>query len=215
MQCHAGYAVRGMSVNKNQVFNLRKMKKIYVVLFLWVLGAGSIQAQPFNLDTSIHPVELTWKPFVPKNGKGKGRMSIAAVSSLKDTQYYFVRGLSIYSPTYISVTAADKSKPVDVYLHKMNWINVLRKGNTGADGSWEEQFKTEGDFGIKVVPAEKPAKYIITVWTGDEVKMKLPTPFKAYDKSAGGGNWLKKNYLYLIIGALALALVWVLLKRKK
>lgn len=202
------------------------MIKITCLFFLFgiFIFPKLMMAQPFNMDTSIHPVELKWKPFEPKNGKGKGRICIAQISASRDTQYLFIKGVSIYAPTYVSVTAGDKGKPVAVSLHKVNWHHAMRSGNTGDAGIWKAEFKTEGDFGIKVTPSVKPAKYLVTAWTGEDVKLKLPGIFKTGDENApvenkqpatekkSGGS--SKTLLYVAIGLLLLAVVWLLIKRK-
>lgn len=195
-------------------------KNCFLLLFLFI--AASVTAQPFNLDTSINPVEIKLRPFKPTHKDSalqKGRMNIIRVTQVKDTLYYFVQGASIYSPVYVGVTSLDPANKIKVQLHKMNWQNANRSGTTDDKGQWSEKFKTENDFGIMVIPGSKPAKYSILVWVGDEPKMELPTVFsgdakeeKAADKGGKGGSG--NTLLYVIIGVLAVAVGFLFFKMK-
>lgn len=199
------------------------MKKTLLLPALFFLMIFVSNAQPFNLEPSIEPVELKLLPFNPKDparAMEKGRMNITRVTQVKDTLYYFVQGASIYSPVYVGLTSLDPSVRIDVRLCKMNWKNFNRSGSTDAKGQWSEKFKTENDFGIMVIPQSKPARYTLLVWVGNEAKIELPPVIggdpkdaekKSGGKSGGGGNTL----LYVIIGVLAVAVAFLFLKRKK
>ena len=207
------------------------MKKRLFLLILICICCLSIKlvAQPLNMDTAVHPTELKLIKFSPKGEpKGKGWISISKVRQMKDTAYYFCKGLSIYSPAAVIVMAQNKENPVLVSLHKWNWKEHSRKGSTNDKGAWVEKFKTENDFGIMVVAGKKPAEYHLTIWVGEEADMELPTDFKAFDgsepdskvdsNSTKGGadqSFLKKNLLYIIIGVLAAAVAILMFKRKK
>ncbi len=202
------------------------MLKTNLLLSVLLLITTAVNAQPFNMDSSINPVELKLKPFKPTNKDSvlqKGRMSIMKVTQVKDTLYYFVQGASIFSPVYVGVTSLDPSVKVKTQLHKMNWKNALRSGTTNSNGQWSEQFKTENDFGIMVVPESKPARYTLLVWVGDEAKLELPGVFKgdaADEKQEEGvkqgspGN-NTNTLLYIIIGALAVIIALLVLRMKK
>ena len=197
------------------------MRKCYLLLLMLVISA-SAKAQPFNLDTSINPVEIKLRPFKPTTKDSalqKGKMNIMRVTQVKDTLYYFVQGASIYSPVYVGVTSLDPANKIKVQLHKMNWQNASRSGTTDSKGQWSEKFKTENDFGIMVIPGSKPAKYSILVWVGDEPKMELPTVFsgdakeeKAPGKEGKGGSG--NTLLYVIIAVLAVAVGFLFFKMK-
>lgn len=197
------------------------MRKCYLLLLMLVISASAM-AQPFNLDTSINPVEIKLRPFKPTTKDSalqKGKMNIMRVTQVKDTLYYFVQGASIYSPVYVGVTSLDPANKIKVQLHKMNWQNASRSGTTDDKGQWSEKFKTENDFGIMVIPGSKPAKYSILVWVGDEPKMELPSVFsgdakedKAADKGGKGGSG--NTLLYVIIGVLAVAVGFLFFKMK-
>lgn len=192
------------------------MKRFFSFLNL-VIISSTIIAQPFNLDENIKPVELTLHTFnPPADPKAKGKLNVTEVTQVKDTLYYFARGISIYSPVYVGVTVKDEANPVKVGLYKMNWKTPSRSGHTDEKGHWEEKFKTEGDFGIMVVTKTKPATYSLIVWAGDEAKFELPTVFSSGKNAAAGkgGNFLKDNLLYIIIGLLAVVIGVLVFKLK-
>ncbi len=170
--------------------------------------------QPFTLDPKIKPVELKlYKYNPPKQPNAKGKISITDVTQVKDTLYFFVKGVSIYSPVYVGVNTKDKSSPVDIRLHKMNWKKADRSGSTGTDGHWQEKFKTENDFGIMIIARNKPSTYAMVVWAGDEAKFNLPSVFRK-EVAGGGSNFFKKNLMYIIIGVLAIIIGVLFFKLK-
>lgn len=156
------------------------MKKSHLLIIVWLLLFSSFsKAQPFTLDPKIKPVELKLYNFNPaKEPKAKGRISITEVTQSEDTLYYFVRGASIYSPVYVAFQTKDASSAIDISLHKMNWNHANRTGTTDPKGHWEDKFKTENDFGIRVTAKSKPVEYAVIVWVGDEPKMELPSIVK-------------------------------------
>lgn len=200
------------------------MNKTLLLSLLFFVFLFSAEAQPFNLDPNIEPVELKLLPYSPKDPARemeKGRMNITRVTQVKDTLYYFVQGASIYSPVYVGVTSLDPANKVDVRLCKMNWKNLDRSGTTDEKGQWSAKFKTENDFGIMVIPQSKPAKYTLLVWVGNEAKLELPPVLgadvkkedaKKEDGKGGGGT---NMILYIIIGVLAVAVAYLFIKRKK
>lgn len=187
-------------------------------MFIPVAHQAVLFAQPLNMDTAVHPLELKLFKYDPKGQpNGKGLLNITKVAQVKDTAYYFCKGLSIYSPAIVQVAAKDKTSPLQVSLHKWNWKTASRQGTTDGKGLWAEKFKTENDFGIMVVARNKPAVYNLYVWVGEDVKLPVPSDFKTPDPSdkGKGGSFLKKNMLYIIIGLLAAALIVVLIKKRK
>jgi hypothetical protein len=181
-------------------------------------------AQPFTLEEKIKPVELILKAVNPaKLPKAKGRMNVTEVTQAEDTAYYFVQGASIYSPVYVGLKLKDAANPVKVSLHKMNWKNENRSGSTDNQGRWAEHFKTENDFGIRVIAPVKPSTYSLVVWVADEPKMELPTVFgdkvSEKDKTAvnSSGKGGSGKLLYIIIGvmAVAIAVLFIMLKKRK
>lgn len=157
------------------------MKKIALIapFLCLLLHSTALLAQPFTLDKKFKATELKLNKFNPPNEpKASGRISIAEVTQKEDSLFFFVKGASIYSPVYVGVQSAGPGKKaINVSLHKFSWKKAERSGTTDASGHWEDKFKTENDFGIRVVVNDKPVKYSLMVWVGDEPKIKLPSVF--------------------------------------
>jgi hypothetical protein len=189
-------------------------------LVVFFFSSHSLLAQPFTMNPDINPVELNLYDFKPVgNDKANGRLNVTDVTQDKDTMYYFARGFSIYSPAYAGVTLQDKSMNVEVSLFKENWLKPSQGGVTNEKGHWDAKFKTEGDFGIRVIAKTKPCTYALVVWNGKDVEVSVPTPFTYNEggagSSSGKGGFFKKNLVYIIIGVLAIAVIFLFLKLKK
>jgi hypothetical protein len=188
------------------------------LLMAVLLTGGSLMAQPFNLDERVQPVELNFTEYKKEGDeKAKGRISINTLTQEKDTMYYFIKGLSMYSPTYFSLNATDPGAHIKVNLCKENWHNFHQAGDVKGKEIWKSKFKTEGDFGIRVVANKKPTRYVLLVWTGNEMTIEMPAVFKsAQGATANGEGWFVKNRIVLVIGAVALlAISFLLFKLKK
>jgi len=196
------------------------MKKIVFPLLVFSLfsipSAGF--AQPFTLDEKIQPVELNMVDYKKDDTLRKGKINITNVKQVKDTLYYFVKGMSMYSPVYFGLTTKADSGNIKVYLCKDNWKTFNKEGETGSKAHWDAKFKTEGDFGIMVIPERKPASYTMVVWAGKEAKdVGITSPFKngaGSEKKTSSSNFFKDNLMYLIIGLLVVAIIILLIKRK-
>jgi hypothetical protein len=87
------------------------MLKNNLMLQLLIISV-SVFTQPFNLDTSINPVEIKLRTFsllTKIQPLMKGKMNILRVTQIKDTLHYFVQGASIYSPVYVGVISLDRA----------------------------------------------------------------------------------------------------------
>lgn len=182
-----------------------------------MLSGFNLKAQPFNLNESIQPVELNLVDYKKDDAKAKGRINVTEVTQVKDTLYFFAKGFSMYSPAYFCITAEDPSSPIQVTLNKENWHQANKTGETNDKGVWEASFKTEGDFGIMVVPKTKPAKYVLLTWNGDEAKdVGISSPFSDAAIAKTNESFLKKNLIYIIGGiVLLLVISFLVFKRKK
>jgi len=189
------------------------------LMLLFLSAQKFATAQPFTMNPDIVPTELNLFPYKPANKPAmEGRMNVTQVEQNKDTSYYFAKGFSVYSPGYVGITADDKSNDLEIGLFTENWTTQVQGGNTADSGHWEKRFKTEGDFGIRVIAKTKPAKYTIVVWNGKDVDVDVPTAFNYGPGGAGGGNegFLKKNWIYLTAGLLlVIVIILILVKRKK
>lgn len=170
------------SSNNNFSFaNQNSMNILKIILFYFIscLFNQTIAQQPFTLDKNIKPIELKLNKFQPKNKPNAwGKMGILKAYQVKDTVYYYCKGLSIYSVANIVVSLKEKQTPITVSLHKNSWNQALRTKKTDKEGIFKEQFKTEGGFSIRVIVPKKPVNYNIIVWVSDEIKLKLQAPFK-------------------------------------
>ena len=177
-------------------------------------------AQPFSLDDRIQPTELNLVDYKKDDTLRRGKINITEVTQNKDTAYYFVKGLSMFSPVYFGLTTKAEAGNIKVNLCKDNWHTINQEGETGDKGHWQANFKTEGDFGIMVIADKKPADYTMIVWMGNEAKeVGITDPFKDSDGKASdgkkGGNFLKDNFMYIIIGLLVVIIGILFFKMKK
>ena len=189
-----------------------------IILLFCLFSVHDLLAQPFNLDENVQPVELNFAEY-KKEGeeKAKGRISVNELTQDKDTMYYFIKGLSMYAPTYISVNSKEADADIKINLCKENWHVAHRSGEVKGKSLWKENFKTEGDFGIMVVANKKPTKYALLVWTGDEMKIDMPSVFKegGGDTKAATKSSGNKNMLFIIIGVVGLAVIGFLVYKLK
>ncbi len=195
-----------------------KINLLLIGIFFLLMNEKST-SQPFSLDDRIVPTELNLIDFKKEDTIQKGRINMTEVTQNKDTSYYFVKGLSMYSPVYFGLTTKAEAGNIKVNLCKDNWHKVEQNGETGDEGHWNTNFKTEGDFGIMVIAEKKPADYTIIVWVGDEAKdVGITDPVKDVDgKVSNGkkGNFLKDNFMYIIIGLLVVIIGVLFFKMKK
>lgn len=191
-------------------------------LLLCLLAFNFLQAQPFNLEEHIQPVELNWTEYKKEGAdKAKGRISLNELTQEKDTMYYYIKGLNMYAATYFSLNSAETDADIKIHLCKENWKTFHRTGEVKGKSLWKADFKTEGDFGIMVVTNKKPTQYVLLVWTGEEMKVELPSVFKGADEkgsSPAGSGGKNNNTLLIVGGAVALGVIGFLvykLKQKK
>ncbi len=198
------------------------MKKIiqFLALITSMLSVkNNCFAQPFSLDDRIQPTELNLVDYKKTDTLRKGRINMTEVTQNKDTSYYFVKGLSMFSPVYFGLTTKAEGGNIKINLCKDNWHSINQNGETGDKGHWQANFKTEGDFGIMVIAEKKPADYSMIIWVGNEAKdVGITDPFKDTDgkvSSGKKGNFLKDNFMYIIIALLVVIIGILFFKMKK
>ncbi len=198
---------------------MTRKHQLLLVPVLLFFSAQHIKAQPFNLDENVKPVELKFEEYKKQgDAKAKGRISVNTLTQEQDTAYYFIQGLNMYAPTYFSLNSNQPDADISIKLCKENWKTFHRSGEVKGKSLWKSDFKTEGDFGIMVIANKKPVTYVLMVWTGDELKVEMPSVFKTADasSSSGGSGWLKKNMTLVIVAAAALLIIaFLLVKLKK
>lgn len=191
-----------------------KLIRLPLVILLVVGFQDFLSAQPFTLE-DIQAQELKLEDYKKDDEKAKGRINTTAITQEKDTLYFWVQGISMFSPTFFSITASDPAAELKINLCKENWKTPHKTGEIKGKGKWNTNFKTEGDFGIMVIAAKKPVKYALLVWVGNEVKVDMPSPFKQGKDAAGGGGWFKKNMVLILVLLVAAAVIGFLLFKLK
>jgi hypothetical protein len=192
------------------------MKKIIrLTLCICLFFHKQTNAQPFTLDDRIQPQELKLEDYKKDDAKAKGRISTTTFTQEADTAYYWVQGISMYAPTFFSITASDPAAGLKINLCKENWKQPHKTGEIKGKGKWNTNFKTEGDFGIQVIAGKKPVNYALLVWVGDEVKVEIPSPFKSGNAAVSENGWLKKNRTLVVAGLAAIAIILFLLYKLK
>ena len=199
--------------------NMKFKTQLLLFFVFFLLMQSNLSAQPFSLDDRIQPTELNLIDYKKADTLRKGRINMTEVTQNKDTSYYFVKGLSMFSPVYFGLTTKAEAGNIKINLCKDNWHTMNQNGETGTEGHWGANFKTEGDFGIMVIAEKIPADYSIIVWVGDEAKdVGITSPFKDEDVKTGSskkGNFLNDNFIYIIIGLLVVIIGLLFLKLKK
>ncbi|MGF2414900.1 MAG: hypothetical protein ACQUYJ_21355, partial [Ferruginibacter sp.] len=113
-----------------------------------------------------------------------GKINITTTTQNTDTAYYFVKGISMYQPVYVTVVAENSGEKVDIRLCKNNWKAPNKTGTTDAKGNWNAKFKTEGSFGIMMITKSREPYQIFT-WVGKTIRGKdIAAPFKKQEPKA-------------------------------
>jgi|GEM_PF-572693 hypothetical protein len=175
------------------------------------LICGALYAQPFNLDEKIKPVQLEWVNYGELEGKQQQKVCVAEVTQTEKAMYFFANGISIYEPLYVGVTG-DVGSRLKVSLHSVNWRDMDLSGITNGDGHWEESFKTENDFGLRVVSDVLPVSYTIVLWKGGEARIAPESPFRPQNAGGGFMRFLNEHVAALAIGVLVLVVAFLLFK---
>ena len=179
-----------------------------------VLAPRALNAQPFNLDDKIKPVHLKWVDYGEPDGKQQQKVCVAEVTQTEKAMYFFANGISIYEPLYAGVTG-DAQTALKVSLHSRNWRDHDRSGKTDDKGHWEDSFKTEGDFGMRVVADVLPVTYTIVLWKGVEARLSPQSPFETADAGSGGFlRFMRENGTWIAIGVLVAMVAFLLFKLK-
>ena len=163
---------------KNKMTLMKHLLLRSLVGILFLFGVLACKAQPFTMDEKIKPTELKLTSFTGKTAIEKGRITIVDITQKDEALYFYVRGISIFSPVMVYIVSTDKVNKLGISLHKDFWKDADKSGNTDNDGVFSSSFKTGSDFGIKIISKKMPAKYQIMVWVGDEITPELPSPFK-------------------------------------
>lgn len=166
-------------------------KKLLFTLAVLLYFVGLAIAQPYTLDKKIKPIQLRLIPYSGDKGDStwKGQVNFTTVTPKKDTTYFFLNGLSVYQPVFLSATG--KKNIVEIILCKNTWKSADQKGNLKTTGKWETHFKTEGSFGIMVITKTREPYQLFT-WVGKPLRGKdIGAPFKKQEAKAGSNSKTK------------------------
>ncbi len=167
--------------------------KFILTLAMLLQFIGMAIAQPYTLDKKIKPIQLRLIPYNGDKGDStwKGQVNFTTVTPKKDSTYFFVNGLSVYQPIFLSATG--KKNNVQIILCKNTWKMADQTGNLKQEGKWNTQFKTEGSFGILVVTTSREP-YQLFIWAGKALRGRdIGAPFKKQEVKAGSNNKTKSK----------------------
>lgn len=191
------------------------MMKAIISAALIVALCTSATAQPFTLNPAIQPTALNFEDFTKEgDAKPSGRISINKLTQETDTAYYYIGGLSIYGISYVSVTTANDVENLQVDLFKENWTDKLKGGTVKGKSHWKETFRTEGDFGIRIITQTKPSYYALIVHTTNDIEPDMPSPFKNQQAVAMSGIGSRYKW-WLAAAALLLVVLFIVYKKRK
>lgn len=156
------------------------IKKIIVALIVVMAVLGKAAAQPYTLDKKIKPIEL--KMFEYKKAGDSlmnGKLHSSVFKQEKDTAYFFVKGAGIYQTVIVAIANKKSNQVLNVALCKDSWNKPDRMAKVESSKTYYEKFRTEGSFGIRVIPRQAKNEYQIMVWISDEPKnIKIPNAFR-------------------------------------
>src|SRR5260370_41506054 len=89
--------------------NVERSLAVGVMFLSAAFLSRPLKAQPFTLDQKIKPIELTLSNYNTGDPRAQGRIAQASFTQTENTQYYFVQGISIFSPDYVSITTDDSA----------------------------------------------------------------------------------------------------------
>ncbi len=85
--------------------------------------------------------------------------------------HYSVQDLDLMQPVAVGLFAVEAARPVKLEIVKGEWTQVFRNCDTGGSGQCDVRFRTQGSFGIRVLPAaDSPSGYQVAVCVGEEVQ---------------------------------------------
>lgn len=170
-----------------------------VVLVALATGAGAQTATPKSW-------RLQPKPY-PTLANGKAALVEGTAKPAGDR--FFVENISIIQPVAVTITAQNPDDDVRLALSKFRFDEADRTASTKGTGKATIKLRTQGEMKI-VVSSEKPAKYQLAVWLGEELKPEPPPVVlnaKQMDEKTGPGG---SRSLMVWAGGAGLVLVGLL-----
>jgi hypothetical protein len=135
----------------------------------------------------------------------QGRMAMADGVAPAEGVRYSVQDLDLMQPVAVALVAADAGQPVRLEIAKGEWDQVFRSCETDGSGACEVRFRTQGNFGIRVLPASaSSSSYQLAVWVGDEARA---VPTNVIVPRDGGTTGSGLGLIQILLGVIAAALV--------
>ncbi len=146
----------------------RRSRPLFPFLAVWAFAAAApVTTQPSTGGG------LAFTVLEPQTAEGlaSGKVAGADGTAIADGVHYSVQDLDLMQPVAVALFAVDSAKTVKLEIVKEQWTQVYRSCDTGTAGQCEVRFRTQGNFGIRVLPAGRdPASYQLAVWVGDEIQ---------------------------------------------
>ena len=111
-------------------------------LLIAIMVSTAATAQPFTLDKKVQPLLLELVSFKTSDSLRNGKRNITRVVQVKDTSYYYVKGLSIYQPIVLHISSADANNKMIIHVTKDIGKKPDRIGSLNTKGIWQAAFET-------------------------------------------------------------------------
>jgi hypothetical protein len=192
--------------------------KGYKTLTRGVLLAAALSvcaaAAPGTPDTpDAWKVQLKSVPQIKK-----GKVALYQGTATPSGQHFALDDLSIVQPVAVLVLAKNPEDDLSLQLLKDRWDRAHRTGSTKGTGQVSFAVRTQGEMRI-LVTAPTPTPYQLLVWSGDEIKLPMRSPFmpvleyqKRHPGAVGGiGGYALWTFgaLLVVVAGLGGALIMV------
>jgi hypothetical protein len=148
--------------------NNRSARLLVVTAFVAVLILAML-APAWGQKPVAEPTftELKLEDF---KGRAGGKAIGAEGKATAQGILFSVQDLDLMQPVAVGLFATG-AQPVKLEIVKGQQTNVLRRCDTGRTGRCEVRFRTQGNFGIRVLSAgTAAADFGLAVWAGPEVQ---------------------------------------------
>jgi hypothetical protein len=192
----------------------------YETLARGVLLAGALgvcaAAAPKAPDTpDAWKVQLKSVPQIKK-----GKVALYQGTATPSGQHFALDDLSIVQPVAVALLAKNREDDLSLQLLKDRWDHPYRTGSTKGAGKASFAVRTQGELRI-LVTAPTPTPYQLVVWSGDDIKLPMRSPFipmaeyqKRHPEVAGGmGRYALWTFGALLVVVVGLAGALIMVKR--
>lgn len=155
--------------------------RAWVACLMLLMVSAAVFAQPFTLDQSIKPLQLTLK----EDPNYDDVQWTAASGTIEGTaEYLFVSALSPQRVVVAQLFAITPESPATLTVVKELWSEPGRSCTTDAVGICDVKFRTIGDAGFKVDGVEG-SKWRLLLMVSPEIpqEVMMPSPFFEANKA--------------------------------